>query len=292
MVRGTLALWLWLLAGPVDTGGGDAGAPAVTGLDHVPIAVADLESAAERYRRLGFTLKAGRPHANGLRNQHAKFADGSELELITAPEERDALTRTYRRHLAQGDGPAFLALFAPSLERASVRLRQAGIAHLRGGTYIDFDDADGLGYLFLGPRNASPTDRPEHFAHPNGARSLVSVWLAASDLSRERRMFEALGARVVTAEAHAPERRTVPVARFAEGSVLLLPAAHARVAGRRIVGATLAVRDLTLLGAVLARNGRPAPVQVTTPDGRSLLLAPEVTHGLWLEFREDTGSTR
>jgi hypothetical protein len=69
----------------------------VGGLDHVPIAVNDLERAAAGYRRLGFALKPGRPHDNGIRNQHVKFRDGTELELITAPDARDALTRTYRR---------------------------------------------------------------------------------------------------------------------------------------------------------------------------------------------------
>ncbi len=58
----------------------------VQGLDHIPIAVNDLARAAERYRALGFSLKPGRPHDNGITNQHVKFPDGSELELITAPE--------------------------------------------------------------------------------------------------------------------------------------------------------------------------------------------------------------
>src|SRR3982751_4408188 len=84
--------------------------PAVVGLDHVPIAVADLEAAAATYRRLGFTLKPGLAHENGIRNEHAKFADGAELELITAPSAVDSLTTTYRRHLVNGDGPAFLAM--------------------------------------------------------------------------------------------------------------------------------------------------------------------------------------
>ena len=46
-------------------------APAGFGIDHVPIAVNDLEQAAAAYRRLGFVLKPGRPHANGIRNLHA-----------------------------------------------------------------------------------------------------------------------------------------------------------------------------------------------------------------------------
>ncbi|MCI0434391.1 MAG: VOC family protein [Gemmatimonadetes bacterium] len=36
------------------------------GLDHIPIAVNDLDAAAARYRQLGFTLKPGRPHDGGF----------------------------------------------------------------------------------------------------------------------------------------------------------------------------------------------------------------------------------
>ena len=136
--------------------------PAVTGLDHIPIAVRDLDGAAADYRALGFSLKPGRPHENGITNQHVKFPDGTELELITAPEARDALTTTYRRHLAAGDGPAFLALFAPGVATASLGL-----------------DVDPLRYIFMFGRNQSPTDRPEHFAHANTAESLIGAWLAA-----------------------------------------------------------------------------------------------------------------
>lgn len=286
MIR--LQTWLALLlaSGPAAAPPATRAPAAVVGLDHVPIAVADLEAAAARYRALGFTLKPGRPHANGLRNQHAKFADGTELELITAAEARDPLTRTYRQHLAQGDGPAFLALYAPSMDAASARLAREGLAHDRRGPYLDLDRQAGLGYVFLGPRNASPTDRPEHFVHANGATALIAVWLAGADLSSERRLFEALGARLTTADVRVPGPATVPAARFAEGDVLLLPAEHARVPGRRIVGATLAVRDLGVVETVLARAGRPVPHRVTTPDGSSLLLPPDETHGLWLEFRE------
>src|SRR5262245_54048788 len=74
----------------------------VQGLDHVPVAVADLQKAGERYRSLGFTLKPGRPHTNGIANLHAKFSDHTEIELITAPQAVDELTTTYREHLKGG----------------------------------------------------------------------------------------------------------------------------------------------------------------------------------------------
>lgn len=55
-------------------------APQINGLDHINIAVVDLEAAAERYRDLGFSLKPGARHTNGIRNRHVKFPDGTELE--------------------------------------------------------------------------------------------------------------------------------------------------------------------------------------------------------------------
>jgi catechol 2,3-dioxygenase-like lactoylglutathione lyase family enzyme len=224
VLRGFAQAWLLLFLPELVT----ADEPAVVGLDHIPIAVADLEAAVEQYRALGFTLKPGRFHADGIRNQHVKFADGSELELITVPEARDALTQTYREHLASGDGPAFLALFAPVPERAAPE-RQA---------------LEKLPYLFLGSRNHSPSDEPRHFVHPNGAESLISVWLAGEDLSGERRLLEALGARIEIAQVHVPDAVTAPVARLREGDVVLLAASRQLVPGRRIVGATLRVKNI------------------------------------------------
>jgi catechol 2,3-dioxygenase-like lactoylglutathione lyase family enzyme len=260
---------------------------AITGLDHIPIAVADLARAADDYRALGFALKPGRPHDDGIQNQHVKFRDGTELELITAPEARDALTTTYREHLKNGDGPAFLALFAPRMADADARLTAAKIAHARGSVGgIDFPPAGGLGYLFLFGRNQSPTDLPEHFAHVNTAEALIGVWLAAGDLSRERRLLQELGAAIGQADVRVPDAIHATVARLREGEVVLLPAARQLVPGRRIVGATLRVASLDTARAVLGR-GQPSPPEiVTSADGRSVFLAPSRTHGLWLEFRE------
>jgi catechol 2,3-dioxygenase-like lactoylglutathione lyase family enzyme len=261
-------------------------APVVAGLDHVPIAVTDLEAAAAAYRALGFTLKPGRPHDNGIRNEHAKFADGTELELITAPDARDALTTTYRRHLAQGDGPAFLALFAPDLVKAAERLASVKIGHERLRSIVDLEEPE-LEHLFLGGRNASPTDRPEHFVHANGATSLIAVWLAG-DLSPDRRLLEAVGAQVRTGVVRVPDPMTAPVARLAEGEVLLLPADRQVRAGRKIVGVTLRVGSLAAVQRVLARPGAPAPQRV----GDSVFVPPDRAHGLWIEFRAVTGTPR
>ena len=107
-------------------------APLVTGLDHVIVVVNDLEAAAKRHRAMGFALKPGRPHDNGIRNQHVKFEDGTELELLTAPEERDQLTAQYRRYLAQGDGPAHVVLYATDADALAKRIVGGAFGARRG----------------------------------------------------------------------------------------------------------------------------------------------------------------
>ena len=44
-------------------------------IDHAIIAVLDLEDAVATYREMGFTIKPGRLHKNGLLNSHIKFSD-------------------------------------------------------------------------------------------------------------------------------------------------------------------------------------------------------------------------
>lgn len=245
---------------------GASPAPVVLGLDHIPIAVGNLEAAADRYRALGFALKPGRPHANGIRNVHAKFPDGTELELITAPAPRDALTTKYRQHLAAGDGPAFLALFAPDADDAARRLAPP--------------------YVFFGPRNHSPTDRPEHFAHPNGAESLIRVWLAADDLSGERALLKSIGAPIARQNVHVPDAVVADTAQLPDGDLVLLPGARQIVRGRPIVGATLRVKSVAAARrAVEAVPG--ASLRTASGNGwSSVFVPPAVAHGLWLELRE------
>jgi catechol 2,3-dioxygenase-like lactoylglutathione lyase family enzyme len=242
----------------------------LAGVDHVPVAVRNLERAAETYRRLGFVLKPGTPHANGVRNLHAKFRDGTEIELITAPSAVDQLTQTYVDHLKHGDGPAFLALHAPDA-RALAEVVPANHAALR--------------YIFFGGLNHSPTDRPEHVQHTNTAESLASVWLAADEFVAELDLLGRAGMKAPQPETVITPAETVArVVRFNASSLVLLPASHQRIAGRRIVGATVIVRDVGTASSVLRANGVALTGERATAHGRSVFVAPDLACGWWLEL--------
>ena len=250
MARSILAIAISALMLPVQ-------APSMA-LDHVVLAVNDLDAMAARYRAMGFALKPGRPHANGIRNEHVKFIDGTELELLTAPGARDALTRRYRRHLADGDGPAFLALFP----RPSPPTTGAP------------------DYIFFGQGNRSPTDRPEHFAHRNTADRLIAVWLAGSDFSAERALLARYGVTLRRGRLDAVNAGG-EIAALDGGALYLLPASFRQHPNRPVIGVTFRVRNLDAAERIL----RDAGIQATHRASASLLVALGVTGGIWIEFR-------
>ncbi|MGH7248283.1 MAG: VOC family protein, partial [Pseudomonadota bacterium] len=53
-----------------------------TGIDHVVVAVADLDTAGATYTQAGFTVVRGGKHNIGTHNALIAFADGSYIELI------------------------------------------------------------------------------------------------------------------------------------------------------------------------------------------------------------------
>ena len=262
---------------------GNANRATAAGLDHIPLAVKDLGEAAERFKQMGFTLKPGRPHKNGIRNQHIKFAGGTELELITAPEARDRLSTEYVQHLSAGDGPAFVGLFAPDMDAAAQSLDAAKTSYSRAGGLLTFAKGSGLRHIFLGRRIISSTDRPKYFRHANGADALIGVWLAGDDFTAERSLLETLGVTVSTEEVHVPSAEKVPVARLQEAEIVFLPASRQLVPGRRIVGAVLRTRDREALRRALAGSKLSESVQM---NARSAFVPPAMAHGIWLEFRE------
>jgi catechol 2,3-dioxygenase-like lactoylglutathione lyase family enzyme len=138
--------------------------------------------------------------------------------------------------------------------------------------------------VFFGPRNHSPTDRPEHFAHANGAEALAAVWLAGDDLAPERRLLSALGATFVERTLRVPEDVSGTVARFSDGEVRLLPGSRRLAAGRTIVGASVRVRSLEVARHALAAGGIAVRERPEAPG--SVFVTPADAHGLWLELVE------
>jgi catechol 2,3-dioxygenase-like lactoylglutathione lyase family enzyme len=232
-------------------------------LDHVVVAVRDLDAASDAYRGLGFTLKEGRLHRNGIRNRHAKLRDGFSLELLTIDGEPGGETAArYAEFLAEGEGAAYLALRAEPSEVVDAASRagiEAFISGERGFTYATLADPDLAAVFFLG-YETPVTDPAGIVTHANGVVGVDEVRIEAGR-SLEA-LLEALGAVRCRAEAEdLPGRYGVTFA-VDGGRVTLL-----RTPGR---GKRPRVRGVRLLSIADSSGERHLP--------------PDRTHGVWLSL--------
>jgi hypothetical protein len=252
--------WLWVgMIWCTSVAAAATPAAPLIGIDHMPLAVNKLDEATNDYRHLGFAIKPGRPHTNGISTNNVKFPDGAGIELITAAEPRDDMTRNYLKLLAQGDAPAYIAFHARDMKKFVAAMKAAGLEYSQENgqlTGVSYQ------YIFFVGDNRSPTDRPEHFRHPNTATAMTGVWLAPADPAPLIRLFAALGAVAHKEVVLAPSPIHATVINVENGRVVLLPRSQQILKGRPIVGAEFDVA-----------KGRP-----------EVFLPPEQTHGLWLHF--------
>jgi len=252
-------------------------APLVRGLDHIPVVVSDLQKAEADFRAMGFAIKPGRSHADGILNAHIKFADGTEIELITAPAAVDELTTEYRAKMADGEGPVYFGLYSTDQAAVQARLRALHFSVQGKDGLFTFPRASPLHSLFFGTRNKTPSDLPQYFAHKNGAVRLSALWVR--DDPELRRVLGGLGVSFVPAEScDIPGITPTLRATLPEGDLYLVPSAKANV-----LAARLEVQHLADVEAVLRANGIQAKNDATCGEN-GVWVPPSRAHGIWLEF--------
>jgi len=177
-------------------------------LDHIVIAVHQLDRAIADYRALGFQVLIGGRH-NGRTSHNALvvFQDGSYLELIAwegpAPQER-----WYTTLQSAGEGLVDFALLPGDTTEVLKATRSHGLLSLEG----PFDGArlrpDGAQLRWQTARHASPdlpflcgdispralrvSESPADRQHPNGALGVARLDIAVHDLPTSLARYQAL----------------------------------------------------------------------------------------------------
>ncbi len=175
-------------------------------LDHIIVAVTDLEQAMADYGKLGFTVFYGGQHAGGVtHNALICFADGSYIELI-APTD-PATPPQSSPYLGAGSGFAGFALLADDLAAVAERLDAEDLP-FAGPTVGGRERTDGVSLqwesLFLRdsiapfvitdvtPRRLRVPDDPEKLIHANRATGIGVVEVATPDAALTQAQYAAL----------------------------------------------------------------------------------------------------
>jgi len=259
-------------------------------LDHIVIAVNDLETAISDYTALGFNVLRGGDHpGRTTHNALVVFADGSYFELIAwkapAPDER--WWQLLQRH---GEGVVDFALLPRSTSETVAAAAQRGLAldgPLDGGRLRP----DGERLRWQTARAPSPdlpflcgdlTPRalrvPEGGArvHSNGVTGVASLAIAVHDLDATLVRYRAL---------FGPARDAVHTH---VGRAVSLPGGRGRVALVELGQSAL------VLSSSASRSEGPFAIVLRTsgkPEGASGALDVALTHGASIELEPSINPT-
>ncbi len=172
------------------------------GIDHVVIAVAELEAAIKRYTESGFTVVRGGRHNIGTHNALVAFADGSYLELIAFLNPRPG--HPWHAALEKGGGIVDFCMQTDDLAADLEALRRAG-AKMTGLSPMTRERPDGyrVSWLLAIPeprfngqvpfliKDDTPRDErvPRERSHRNGVTGLRSLTVAVEDPGATSRLY-------------------------------------------------------------------------------------------------------
>jgi catechol 2,3-dioxygenase-like lactoylglutathione lyase family enzyme len=174
-------------------------------LDHIVIAVRDLDRAIADYGKLGFTVLCGGEHPRGTANALIAFEDGSYFELIGFPRPVPGF-RWWE--VLQKAGPGFVdfAILAGDLETDLRDAQAKGFAtdKVEPGARIRPDGVRVAWQTARAPTSDVPflcadiTPRPLRIPdgdarnHPNGALGVSAITVAVRDLATSLVRYRAL----------------------------------------------------------------------------------------------------
>ena len=253
----------------------------LTGIDHLVIAVEDLEAARKSYAALGFTVVEGGRHTGiGTYNALIAFEDGAYLELIAFYEPRD--DHRWFAPLQKGQGLVDFCLQTDDLPADTLALRRAGVdigePEKRNRVRPDGVDVRWVFSLARGPHRgvapfiiADETGRdervPRQRTHATGVTGVGSVTVAVDDVPKVRRWYaDVLG--TAGRDVDRPDLQAAG-ARFTVGPATLDFVAPKASAGP--IAEWLRARGASPFAATLkTRSGPKGPLDVKHTHGARL----------------------
>jgi catechol 2,3-dioxygenase-like lactoylglutathione lyase family enzyme len=284
-------------------------------IDHIRILVRDIAEAQTQYRNtLGFDLSRTEPliYSEGSAHNGAALSDGIYLELLgVADREKLVQARPWIvDFLQEHQGGHSVGLIVTSARDVADHLRARGVeAPIQNlvGSHPGAPPILLVTPTLLNLPNGSiffvqyPYPQPlKEVIQPNTTEGLVAVWIVVKDLEKASNESEALGfhlARRVNFPSLGARGRELETGR---GKIVLLEADSAnkpaakflRDRGPGLMGFTVAVGDLAKAHALIEEKAKRKLRVYQGVYGRSFLVTPELTSGVWIEMARNGPAAR
>jgi catechol 2,3-dioxygenase-like lactoylglutathione lyase family enzyme len=249
------------------------------GIDHIVIAVRDLEAAIKNYRQLGFTVVPGGRHPVGTYNGLIAFGDGAYIELISF--YRDNPEHRWWAALKRGEGLVDFCLQTDDLAGDTVKLRQAGVridnpvpwSRTRPDGYqlkwllsLALEEHRGVAPFLIQDETPREERVPREVSHNNRASGIAAVTIAVADLTNVGKWYEAaLGDKGIRIERREIEAAGVSFKAGPHALELLRPDGRSGP-----LASWLTARGPSPFAATLRSEENPPPIDLRLTCGAAL----------------------
>jgi len=233
-------------------------------LDHVVIAVADLETTIADYRALGFTVYPGGVHHGGVsHNALVIFADGAYFELI-AYRQAAPDVRWWQVLSKAGEGFVDFALLPENAARDAAAARERGLDVVgpTAGGRVRLDGAR-LDWQIVRPKtndlpfwcgDVTPRNlrvpEGDMRTHANGVTGVTSLKVAVANVAKSAARYSALAGASAVSQSDGGVRVTLGPTTFE----LVADAAHVAARGEGPMSLVLRGPAARLLDTKLAHG--------------------------------------
>jgi catechol 2,3-dioxygenase-like lactoylglutathione lyase family enzyme len=279
----------------------------ILGIDHAVVGVRDLEHARSGYERLGFRLTPRGHHVGMGTADHCVMFPEDHVELLGLVDPAKP-TRDLDRFLEQREGMMALALHSIDADATRSAWQEAGLASdlcdlglmLEPETELRFkkvtlplEATGGVPLFACAHLTPEPMRQPEWLEHPNGSVGIASITVAVDEPGAlVEPMAQVFGSTNLTETDDTLAVHTGHgVVLFATPDDLDMLHPHLETLALdshpTLATLSLEVRDLERTAAWLEEHDVPY-----SRDRRGAIgIAPELTHGVMLEFVAASSST-
>ena len=255
-------------------------------LDHIIIGTTDFQNSISFMKeKLGFSIKNGRAHKNGLFNFFIEFEDSSEIEFMSMENNPSKLSSAYNELLRNNK---FAFQFAIRTDRIiklnkSLNYISAGFSEFEENKIYStlsksqIDQTLPLFFIEYYQKNI-----PSNFVHLNKSSGLSSVWIKTKNIKKNVRDFIEFGFSAID---------TIKVGNFNSKTVLLKNNNFEIILIQSneyaISGISIKTKDIEKFRTRINENLNLDLKIDSNKRGMSITLSPRITKSIWFEFIEN-----
>jgi hypothetical protein len=250
-------------------------------LDHVIIGTVNLQETSSLFNKLGFSIKDGYKHKNGINNNFIEFTNNSEIELIEINKPIDLIATEYNELIVKNTFGLQFAFRVTEIERLKESFKYLNLP------FTQFENKSVYKTLSSNKINA---ELPLFFieftgdnnniltSHSNKSKAIKSVWFETKDIKKTARQLVDFGFNAI-GNYYLP-KFTGKVVQFKNNNFEII-----LIESQKYVfsGISISVENKKDILEIINKDFSNNIIE----KEKSIFLTQEITKSIWIEFLEE-----